>query len=82
MRSRILAVTVLMTAGLAACSHNMRVVSADANTVQIHYSGSGLEDATERAQKFCLQYGRYAQLRQTLPDTRGEQIATFDCIAR
>jgi hypothetical protein len=82
MRSRILVVTLLMAGSLAACGSHTRVVSADANTVQIRYSGSRMEDANERAQRFCNQYGRVAQLRQTLPDSGSDHLALYDCLVR
>ena len=82
MRSGIVAITVLMAAGVAACGSHSNVVSADANTVQVRYTGSRMEDANEAAQKYCRQYGRAAQLRQTLPDTGGEHLNVYDCLPR
>jgi len=82
MRSRIVAVTGLMAAGLAACGSHTDVVSADANTVQVRYSGTRMEDPNEAAQKYCRQYGRVAQLRQTLPDRGDDHLAVYDCLGR
>jgi len=82
MRSRIVAVTVLMAAGLAGCGSHGQIISADANTVQVRYSDSRAEDANEAAAKYCRQSARYAQLRQTLAETDGRYLAVYDCVVR
>lgn len=82
MRSRIVAMVVVMAAGLAACSSHTQVVSADANMVQVRYSGTRTEDANEAAVKYCRQSGRTAQLRQTVLDTNGQHLAVYDCVPR
>ncbi|HEX9465002.1 MAG TPA: hypothetical protein VGB82_20570 [Alphaproteobacteria bacterium] len=82
MRSGIVAMMLVLGAGIVACSSRTNVVSADANTVQVRYSGTRMEDPNEAARKYCREYGRTAQLRQTLPDTNGQHLAVYDCIPR
>ncbi len=72
----------LMVLALAACSHNTSVVSADQHAVTVRYRGSGMEDATEKANHYCRQFHERAQLSSTQAEADGYTQATYACVPR
>lgn len=75
---RYLLLTVLGAMMLVGCASEPRVVDSAPPGVSYRFSGDNVAEANRRADRYCAQYGKRAQLQSV---TRGaaENIAVYEC---
>lgn len=75
---RYLLLSVLGATILAGCATEPRVVNSTPPGVSYRFSGDNVAEANQRADRYCAQYGKRAQLQRV---TRGaaENIAVYEC---
>jgi uncharacterized protein YceK len=68
----------LVAAMLAGCSSEPRVASSTPPGVSYRFTGDDVAEANRRADRYCAQYGKRAQLQGV---TRGatDNIAAYQC---
>jgi len=76
-------VVFLALAGLAGCGtfgigDSPEITNATPQSITLSYDGQQTDEATERAEDHCRNFGRTARL-QAVTGT-GDKVATFDCI--
>jgi uncharacterized lipoprotein YajG len=75
---RYLILPVLAAVALAGCASEPRVVNSTPPGVSYRFSGDNVAEANARADRYCAQYGKRAQLQGV---TRGasDNIAAYQC---
>lgn len=75
---RYLLLTVFGAMMLAGCAGEPRVVDSVPPGVSYRFSGDNVAEANRRADRYCAQYGKRAQLQSV---TRGavDNIAQYEC---
>jgi hypothetical protein len=69
----------LASAGaLGACGHEPRVISSAPPGISYRFEGDNIGSANQRADQYCQQYGKRAQL-QTINRSGSDNIAVYDC---
>jgi uncharacterized lipoprotein YajG len=69
----------LAVAGIVAgCASQPKVVGAAPPGISYRFEGDNIADANQRAENYCQQYGKHAQL-QTVNHSGSDNIAVFDC---
>ena len=69
---------VMLAGGLAACSHNPRIVNPAPPGISYRYQGDDVASANERAGQYCQQYGKRSQL-QKVEHSGSDNIAVYEC---
>lgn len=70
--------SILAAVALAGCASEPKVVNSTPPGVSYRFSGEDVADANMRADRYCAQYGKRAQL-QSVKRGASDNIAVYQC---